>query len=260
MGRLDDRVAVVTGSARGLGAGIARKLSEEGAVVVCADLLDATETAESLKPSPSGRTSQAIELDVTNTAQVESAMQRVFDELGGLDILVNNAGIAQPIGTVEETTDETIDKVLAVNVRGVIACSRAVAPIMRSQGRGRIINTSSQAAKAAWPMWGIYSASKAAVLSITQAMAQELAGDNIQVNAILPGTMLTDMTRTGFKAGAAEGEDWEANLRRHSEAIPMGRLGNADDIGNMVAWLASDDCSFTTGAGLNLTGGEMVSF
>lgn len=258
--RLDDRVALVTGAARGLGAGIARRLAAEGAVVVCADVLDATETAASLPPSPSGRKSKAVHLDVTDTEECERVIPEVAREYGSLDVLVNNAGVSQPIAHVADTPDDVIDRVFAVNVRGVIACTRAAARIMKEQRRGRIVNTASQVGKVAWPDWGVYSASKAAVIALTQVLALELAPWNIQVNAVCPGTMLTDMTRTGMSGYLTEDKTLEQMIEEKGTSIPMGRLGGPEDIGNMVAWLASDDCSFTTGAAFNLTGGEMVSF
>lgn len=260
MGRLDDRVALVTGASRGLGEGIARHLAADGAVVVCADVLDATDVASSLPASPSGRKGKAVHLDVTDSAEVDEVIAEIGREFGSLDILCNNAGVAQPIMHVVDTPDEVIDDVFAVNVRGVIACTRAAARIMKEQRRGRIINTASQVGKTAWPDWGTYSASKAAVIAITQVTAVELAQWNIQVNAICPGTMLTDMTRTGFSGGLKEGTTLEQALAEKGASIPMGRLGTPDDIGNLCVFLASDECSFTTGAAINLTGGEMVSF
>jgi len=260
MGRLDDRVALVTGAARGLGEGIARHLAADGAVVVCADVLDATEVAASLPASPSGRKSKAVHIDVTDTAEVDEVIGELGREFGSLDILCNNAGIGQPIAHVVDSPDDLIDRVFAVNVRGVIACTRAAARIMKEQMRGRIINTASQVGKTAWPEWGIYSASKAAVIGITQVTAVELAPWNIQVNAICPGTMLTDMTRTGFSGGLKEGTTLEQALADKGASIPMKRLGTPDDIGSLCVFLASDECSFTTGAAINLTGGEMVSF
>ncbi len=259
-GRLDDRIALVTGGARGLGAGIAQKLAAAGAVVIVADLNDGEDVVSGLPvESTSGRRGQAVKLDVTDTAEVERVINDVAATYGSLDVLVNNAGVSPPVRDLVDTDDDAIDLVMAVNVRGVIATSRAAARVMRQQGHGRIINTASQAGKRAWPGWGAYSASKAAVIAVTQAMALELA-PHVLVNAICPGTMLTDMTRNGFRDGAAPGEDWEQNLAQHASTIPVGRLGLPDDIGNMVVFLASDEASFVTGASLNLTGGEQVFF
>jgi NAD(P)-dependent dehydrogenase (short-subunit alcohol dehydrogenase family) len=261
MGRLDDKIAIVTGAARGLGEGIARRLAHEGAAVVCADVVDASPVAASLPASPSGTKASAVSLDVTNTAEVDAVIRSIADEYGRIDILANNAGVAQPIADVIDTPDDVFDKVFTVNVRGVLACARAAAHIMKQQQSGRIINTASQTGKVAWPGWGIYSASKFAVVGLTQVLALELAPYNITVNAICPGTMLTDMTRTGFGASATMlGRDRDELLAEHIATIPLQRLGTPDDIGAMVAFLASDDASFTTGASFNLTGGEQVFF
>jgi 3-oxoacyl-[acyl-carrier protein] reductase/sorbitol-6-phosphate 2-dehydrogenase len=261
MGRLDNRIALVTGSARGLGEGIARALAREGAVVVCADVLDAAPVAGTLEPSPDGRRSRAVELDVTDATRVEALVREVADEYGALDILANNAGVAQPVAPVVDTPPEVIDRVFAVNVKGVVNCSRAAGRIMREQRSGRIVNTASQVGKSAWPGWGIYSASKAAVIAITQVMALELAPFDVTVNCICPGTMVSDMTRTGFgEAADAAGRDVEELIREKAESIPLGRMGTADDIGNMAAWIASDEACYTTGAAFNLTGGEQVFF
>ena len=261
MGRLDDKVALVTGSSRGLGEGIARRLAAEGAAVICADVLDAAGVAGSLPAAPSGAPPKAVHLDVTDTDQVDAVMSDLAEEYGRIDILANNAGVAQPIAEVIDTPDEVIDRVFAVNVRGVINCSRSAARIMKENMWGRIINTASQTGKVAWPGWGIYSVSKFAVVGLTQVMALELAPYNITVNAICPGTMFTDMTKTGFgMAARMAGRDREELLGEHIATIPMKRLGTADDIGAMAAFLSSDDAKFTTGASLNLTGGEQVFF
>jgi NAD(P)-dependent dehydrogenase (short-subunit alcohol dehydrogenase family) len=256
MGRLDNRVALVTGAARGLGEGIARAFAAEGATVVCADVIDASPVASAL---PSAK---AIRLDVTDSEQVDAAVADTVAEFGSLDILANNAGVSQPIGTFLETADETIERILAVNVKGVIYCSRSAARAMIEGGRGgRIVNTASQVGKCAWPNWGMYSASKAAVIGITQAMAVELAPHGITVNAVCPGTMLTDMTRTGFgETASKQGTDRDELLAQHVQTIPLGRLGTPEDMGLMCAWIASDESRFTTGAAFNLTGGENVSF
>ena len=252
---LEGRVAVVTGGARGLGEGIANYLARAGARVVVCDVLDGSRCVSGLE----GTGHEYRPLDVTDTAAVERHMGAVNEDFGSLDILVNNAGISQPIGTVLDTPDEVIDRVFAVNVRGLIACSRAAARIMLEQGKGKIINMSSQTGKRAWPEWGVYSASKFAVVGITQVMAQELA-PTIAVNAICPGTMISDMAREGFTASLAPGETLEASFARKADTIPFKRLGTADDVGAMAAWIASDACSFTTGATFNLTGGEEVFF
>ncbi len=261
MGRLDDKVTIVTGAAKGLGEGIARRFAEEGAIVVCADVLDAAETANSLPPSASGVPAKAVYLDVTNTLQVEEVIKGVAAEHGRLDVLVNNAGVGQPILDMIDSPDDVLEEVFAVNVRGVLACSRVAGHIMKDQGSGRIINTASQTGKRAWPGWGVYSASKFAVVGMTQVMALELAAYGVTVNAICPGTMQTDMTRTGFgMAAEQENRDRDEMIAEHAEGIPMGRLGTGEDIGAMAAFLASEDAAFTTGASINLTGGEEVFF
>jgi NAD(P)-dependent dehydrogenase (short-subunit alcohol dehydrogenase family) len=260
-GRLDGKVAVVTGAARGLGAGIARRLAAEGATVICVDKEPPDKASESINAALSKKVAIAKQLDVTAHGTVEAALHAIADEHGSLDVMVNNAGVAHKVAHLLDTPDDVVEAVFAVNVFGLLACSRAAARVMIAKGTGgHIINTASQAGKSAWPGWGVYSASKACVISFTQCLALELAPHNIMVNAICPGTMMTDMTRTGFSAGLEEGQTLEEALAAKAASIPLGRLGTPDDIGAMVAWLASGDASFTTGAAINLTGGEMVSF
>jgi NAD(P)-dependent dehydrogenase (short-subunit alcohol dehydrogenase family) len=260
-GRLEGKVAVVTGAARGLGAGISNRLATEGATVICVDKEPPEASSESINATLSRKVASALQLDVTAHDAVESAFRDIATKHGSIDIMVNNAGVAHPVANLLDTADGVVEAVFAVNVFGLLACSRAAARVMISRGRGgHIINTASQAGKSAWPGWGVYSASKACVISLTQCLALELAPYKIMVNAICPGTMMTDMTRTGFSAGLQQGQSLDEALAEKATSIPLGRLGTPDDIGAMVAWLASPDASFTTGAAINLTGGEMVSF
>jgi 3-oxoacyl-[acyl-carrier protein] reductase/sorbitol-6-phosphate 2-dehydrogenase len=234
------------------------RLARDQFAVGCADIVEPTATVESIR-SHAHADAIACSVDVADSAQVEKAIGETVERFGRLDVLVNNAGIAPRVADFTEITDAEIDRVFAVNVRGTLACCRAAAPIMKRQNSGRIISTASQAGRRGWPGWVVYSGSKAAVIAITQAMALELAPYNILVNCICPGTMDTEMTRAGF-ADVGEGSNQPAEelIKAKAKTIPLGRLGTPDDMAAMVAWLASDAASFTTGSALNLTGGEML--
>lgn len=255
-GRLVGRVALVTGAARGLGAGIACALAARGAVVACADLRDTAATVASL-PAPDGQEGLALTLDVTDARAVEQAVAELVARHGTLDILVANAGVVQPIVDTVDTDDAVFERLFGVNVQGVFHCARAAGRVMRDQGRGRIVVTASARGRIAWPGLGVYSATKAAVLSLTQSLALELGPHGVTVNAICPGTMWTDMAESAFTAMAEQqGSTVEALLKEHVKGIPVGRLGNPEDAGAAVAYLASDEAAFVNGEQLNLTGGE----
>jgi NAD(P)-dependent dehydrogenase (short-subunit alcohol dehydrogenase family) len=257
--RLAGRLSVVTGSARGLGAGIATRLAADGSTVVCADLAPAEDTVAAIRAA--GGEARHVELDVTDTKQVEETFARIVAEHGPIHALVNNAGVAQTVQRLIDTSDAVLQQVFAVNVYGVLACSRAAAHLMIEAGRGgRIVNMASQVGKAPWPGWGAYCASKACVINFTQSLALELAEHDITVNAVCPGTMMTDMTRTGFSYGLQPGQSLDEALAEKAASIPLKRLGTPADVGAMIAWLVSDDAAYTTGAALNLTGGETVAF
>ena len=261
MGRLDDRVAFVTGAARGIGVGIARRLAEEGAIVVCADRDDCSETANSIPASASGVKPKAVHFELTDTPNVESVIRGVAKEHGRLDIMVNNAGVAQPVHDVVDTPYEVFEEVHAINVRGVFAACRTAGGIMRDQRRGSMINISSQLGRLAWAGWGAYASSKFAIIGLTQALALELAPFGVRVNAVCPGTIETRLVHQGFAMVAErQGKDKDAMLAEHIADIPIGRLGQPEEVGALVAFLASDDASFITGASINITGGEMVFF
>ena len=254
---LRGRVALVTGAAGDLGSAIAGALAALGAIVLCSDIRSSAEVVQTL---PAGRAHELL-LDVTDSAAVERTFALIREEHGRLDVLVNNAGLAHPQAPLSETSDEVIDRVLEVNVKGVLYCARAAARLMVAQGSGRIINIASQAGKCGVADWAVYCASKAAVVAATQAQALELARHGVTVNAICPGPMLTEMTFETLRLeAAATGADFEALLAERCRAVPLGRLGSAAELGEMVAWIASDASSFTTGASFNLTGGMSVFF
>jgi NAD(P)-dependent dehydrogenase (short-subunit alcohol dehydrogenase family) len=254
---LRGRVALVTGAAGDLGRSIAATLAARGAIVICADIRSSAEVVRTL---PAGRARELL-LDVTDSAAVERTFARIREDHGRLDVLVNNAGLAHPPLPLAETSDAVIDRVLDVNVKGVLYCARAAARAMVAQGSGRIINIASQAGKCGVADWAVYCASKAAVVAATQAQALELARHGVTVNAICPGAMLTEMTlETVRLEAAASGADVDVLLEERCRAVPLGRLGSAAELGEMVAWIASDASSFTTGASFNLTGGMSVFF
>ena len=252
------KVAFVTGAARGLGAAIAVRLARDGFAVACADVADPAATVGEIHRNVHGD-AIACSVDVSESAQVDAAVEQTVSRFGRLDVLVNNAGMAPRVADFTEIDDAEIDRVFAVNVRGVLACCRAAAPIMKRQHHGRIINTASQAGRRGWPGWAVYSGSKAAVIAITQAIAMELAPHNVLVNCICPGTMDTEMTRAGFEdVGRETNRPAGELIKAKALTIPLGRLGTPDDMAAMVAWLASDEAGFTTGSALNLTGGELL--
>ncbi|NIH87488.1 SDR family NAD(P)-dependent oxidoreductase [Amycolatopsis granulosa] len=265
MGKLDGKTAIVTGAAQGLGEGIARRFADEGATTIIVDRADASDLADGLPLSSAGKKATAVVADVTDSAVAEMVIAETVGRHGRLDILVNNAGTYRVRNIIDET-DESFQKQFAVNTYAVFAWSRAAGRGMRDQGWGRIISTSSQLGKVAREGYGIYSASKAAVILLTQALALELGPYGVTANAICPGTMATQLLSTadgrpGMEYAAELGVDLDTAFRDYvAERIPVGRLGVPGDIGALAAFLASDDGGFITGAALNLTGGEQVFF
>ncbi|KHL10034.1 3-oxoacyl-[acyl-carrier protein] reductase [Mumia flava] len=242
-GRLDGRVALVTGAARGMGASHARLLAERGASVVLVDLDSEVEkTAADL--AERGHPVRAVAADVTGAGAAEELVRVTVDTFGGLDILVHNAGLAHDWRRLEETTAEDLERYLAVNVTAPYALSRAAAPILRASVHGRIIFVSSQ--------WGQvpdghsygYMVSKAGQLGLMKALADELIGDRVLVNAIAPGAVRTRMVPDDVY-------DLEV------AAVPLGRLGEPDEVAAVVAFLASDAAGFITGQTIPVNGGAL---
>jgi 3-oxoacyl-[acyl-carrier protein] reductase len=271
---LAGRVALVTGGSRGLGRADALTLARAGADVVIADILvESDESGDADRYGPlaqaaraqglvkteataeeirgMGRRALALRCDVTDTAQVQAAVERIVDELGSVDILVNNAGTLDHVGQLEDQVPELWERDLRVNLTGAFNCSRAVWPHMRERGWGRIVNMASVAGTLGGFGQASYSATKAGLLGLTKSLALEGARHGITVNAIVPGIIGTE----AFHFGNAEMN--ERMIRRTA----MRRPGEPQDIANAIAFLSSDLASYVTGVGLNVSGGiELFTF
>ena len=247
MNRIDlgKRVAIVTGAARGLGFAIAERLLDGGAAVAMWDTEREPLADAAMRLRSKGKVDTSV-VDVTEEAQVASAAAGVHRNLGRIDILVNNAGIAGPIRRSWEFSLEDWRKVMAVNVEGVYICSRAVIPVMIAQKYGRIVNLASIAGKNGSPYFAPYSTSKAAVIGLTKSMGKDLAKDGVVVNCIAPTAVGTDMVK-GFPSSLVESM---------VEQTPMGRMAEAAELASMVAFMCSEDCSFTTGGVFDISGGR----
>ena len=240
--RLDGHTAIVTGAARGIGLGIARRLAREGCRVVSWDR-DAEALASS-KAEFEPALAQAV--DVTDLKAVERTFAAAAGKFGRIDILVNNAGVNGPTVPTWEYPTEAWDRVLAVDLTGVFYCCRAIVPHMRSHRYGRIVNIASIAGKEGNPNNSAYSAAKAGVIALTKSLANELTDSGVTVNSLAPAITETDL----FK------EMTQEFIEGRRKRIPMGRFCTVDEIANMVAWVASPECSFTTGFTFDISGGR----
>ena len=241
---LEDQPAIVTGAARGLGRAIAMSLAASGAKVACIDVNEETlaETVEAIRAA--GGTAEPIACDVTDSDRVTETVGEVVKKWGGLRILVNNAGITRD-NVILRMKDDQWDSVIAINLRGTFLFTRAASKPMMKGRRGRIINIASVSGLMGNPGQVNYSASKAGVIGLTRTVAKELAARSITVNAIAPGFIATDMT-------AALGEEI---IEQVTKQIPLGRMGDPQDISDAVLFLASDAASFITGHVLTVDGG-----
>jgi 3-oxoacyl-[acyl-carrier protein] reductase len=246
--KLKDRVAIITGGARGIGKAIASAFVRES-VKVC--LVDVNQGILETTQNEIQKTREeilALTCDITKSADVKAAVNQVQKTWGRIDILVNNAGIIRR-GTIETVTEEDWDRVIEVNLKGTFNCCKAVAGIMKQQGYGKIVNVSSIAGK----MGDITSApgygpSKAGVDALTKTLARQLAPYGINVNAVSPHAIETEMSA-----------QWSEERRREIIAsIPLGRLGKPEDVAEAVLFLASDDASFITGEILDVNGGALM--
>jgi 3-oxoacyl-[acyl-carrier protein] reductase len=249
MRRLDGKVSIITGGARGIGRAMAEAFVKEGAEVAVADLDPADRAGELLTVlQAGGRRAIYVQTDVSIEGQVQAMVKRVLDELGRVDILVNDAGIVSQVPLHEMSSAEW-DRVINVNLRGVFLCTRYVLPHMLERGSGKIINVASQLGQIGGQGMVHYSASKGGVLAFTKALAREVATKGIQVNAIAPGPISTDM-------GKDMTDEW-----RNSKlaALPIGRFGEAGEVAPTAVFLASDDSSYYVGQTLGPNGGDVMS-
>jgi len=235
--RFSGRVALVTGGSSGIGAAVARRMLDEGARVATLDLH--LEAADGLL---------ALTGDVSRSADVDAAVARARDELGPIEILVCSAGVAGASLPTVDVTDEEWRKVMGINADGVFFCNRAALPGMIQRGYGRIVNVASIAGKEGNPMACAYSASKAAVIAMTKAIGKDVARTGVIVNCVAPAVIETPM----LDGMTQEHIDYMA------ERIPMGRLGEPEEVAALICWLASEECSFSTGATYDISGGRAV--
>jgi len=250
MGRLDGRVALVTGAARGIGAATARRLAEEGAGVALADLDAEGVTATASELTSAGLRAVALACDVSNDEQVRRSVDQTVGQLGRLDILVNNAGIIRD-NLLFKMTDDDWDRVLGVHLRGAFLCARAAQKPMVEQKYGRIISLSSTSALGNRGQVN-YSAAKAGLQGLTRTLAVELGRFGITANAVAPGFIDTDMTRATARRLGITPEQMQTQL---SQFIPLQRVGQPSEVASVIAFLASDDASYVSGQVIYVAGG-----
>jgi len=243
---LIDRVAIVTGAAEGIGFATAHRLAQAGAAVAVADLDGAAAARAAAQLTRDGGRAIAVAVDVSDEQAVRDMVRSVREGLGNAEILINNAGITGGANEVQDFDIATWDHTIAVNLRGAFLCCRFVLPGMQALGRGRIVNVASIAGKEGNPRLSAYSASKAGVIGFTKSLAKEVARQNIFVNAIAPAVIAT-------RINDATPPDVLAYM---VERIPMGRVGQPAEVAALIHWLASDECSFTTGQCLDISGGR----
>ena len=247
--RITDRVALVTGGSRGIGRAISRRLAEEGARVAIADILEDEARQTATEIVAAGGQALAVTTDVTRLDQVRACVQHVTDTWGPIDILVNNAGWDR-IEPFVESSPETWDKVIAINLRGPINLCHTVAPQMMERKQGKIISISSDAGRVGSTGEAVYSACKAGIIGFSKTLARELARSQVNVNVVCPGP-----TDTALLQQVTAGERGARVIEAMTRAVPFRRLGQPEEIANAVAFFASPDADFVTGQVLSVSGG-----
>ena len=252
--RLENKVAIITGSARGMGRVFARRFAKEGAKLTVCDVLDCKPVAEEIEAI--GGEVLALKIDVTSEKDTAEMVKKTVDRFGRVDVLVNNAAIIGSIETkdflkpVEKLTAEDWDRILAVNVKGVFLCSKAVIPYMKKQGGGKIVNMASTVAFTGLPHFIHYSASKGGVVTMTRGLAIALGEFNINVNAVAPGLIMTEAMQATYS------QEFYKELVATKQLIHKSVL--PEDIAGAVLFLASDDADKITGQTLAVNAGEYL--
>jgi 2-hydroxycyclohexanecarboxyl-CoA dehydrogenase len=246
MGRLHDKIAIVTGAGQGIGRGIAEKLAAEGATVVVTDVNEVT-----AKETAAAVNGVGIQADVTSRESVEAMVAQVHRQFGRIDVLVNNAGWDKASPFVDSDPADW-DRVIAINLYGVLHTCHAVLPIMAEQGSGSVVNLASDAGRVGSSGEAVYSAAKGGVIAFTKAVAREMARHQVNANAVCPGPTDTALF-------AAMGGDNPTLREALTKAIPFRRLAQPSDLANVVAFLASDEASYVTGQTVSVSGGLTMS-
>ena len=243
-GKLQGKVAIVTGSSRGIGSAIAQRLSDDGATIVVNYAGRSDKAAEVVAQiEAKGGSAIALQADVSQTADIERLFDQTLERFGKVDILVNNAGTIF-YKLITDVTEEDFDKIFAINVKGTyFACQQAA---KRMSDGGRIINLSSSTTNLMLPTYSAYVATKGAVEQITRVLAKELGGRGITVNVVSPGATNTELFMTGKT---------EEQINRFSQMAALGRLGEVQDIADVIAFLVSDDARWITGQNIRVNGG-----
>jgi len=248
----ENKVALVTGAASGLGLATARAFAESGASVALADWHEEAARAAAKELAAEGHKTLAIRCDVSDDAQVEAMVQQTVASFGRLDVAYNNAGVQNVLAATADTTREDYDRVMGINLRGVWSCMKFELQQMSRQGSGAIVNCSSIGGRVGGAERGIYHAAKHGVIGFTRSAALEYAKQGIRVNAVCPGLIWTPMADQMVAGG--QGDILDAMVK----SVPMGRYGRAEEIADAVLWLSSDAASYVTGQSISVDGGLIM--
>ncbi len=251
--RLEGEVAWVTGASRGMGLAIAKRLAEEGANLAINDIRPLDEAVSKLKET--GRNVLPLKVDVTDAQQVREMAEKILNKFGRIDILVNNAGggLKGPFSILEKE-EQDWNRVVDLNLKGVFFCCKAVIPQMRKQGKGKIVNIASLAGRSSATTTGPdYTAAKAGVLGLTRHLAKTEGPYGIRVNAVSPGSIMTELLAERFKSYPKEEQE------RRLSSTPLKRFGRPEEVAAAVLFLVSEDSSFITGANIDVNGGRFMS-